>query len=356
MPVNYIDHRNSLGLHAGDWVVVRSKEEILATLDREGRLDRLPFQPEMFAYCGQRLRVAKVAHKTCNNIDKTIGRGRRMHNAVHLDGARCDGSRHGGCQADCVFFWKEAWLKRADARNADAVSGPGRGCAEQDVQRAVVAAGQEGASDPTWVCQTTALLDATDPLPWWKMSQYVRDVTSGNQRAWHMIKLMVAAVYRYIVGIGFGYRYLIGFYDWFQRMRGGKPFPRITGQIAAGGQTPTEILNLQPGEWVEIKPKEEIAATLNARSYNRGMWYDIEMLKYSGGRYRVQMRVDRLINEQTGKMMLMKSPCIQLEDVYCRAECTDGRLGCPRASNTYWREIWLRRVSAPESGSGSRAV
>jgi hypothetical protein len=61
------------------------------------------------------------------------------------------------------------------------------------------------------------------------------------------------------------------------------------------------------------------------------------------------MRVDKLINEQTGKMMPMKSACIQLEDVYCRAECTTKRLGCPRASNTYWREIWLRRVDGPQA-------
>jgi hypothetical protein len=58
-----------------------------------------------------------------------------------------------------------------------------------------------------------------------------------------------------------------------------------------------------------------------------------------------------LINEKTGKMTRMKNPCIQLEDVYCRAECTDRRLGCPRASNTYWREIWLRRVE----GAGADA-
>jgi hypothetical protein len=221
----------------------------------------------------------------------------------------------------------------------------------QDVERAVVAAGQTDSSDPTWVCQTTALLDATDSLPWWKLSQYVRDVSSGNQRAWHMMKLMTASMYRHLVGFGFGYRYLIRFYDWLQRLFGGKPFPHITGEIPANGKTPTENLDLQPGEWVEIKSKVEIAKTLNARNYNRGMWYDIEMLKYSGSRYRVQMRVDKLINEQTGKMMVMKSPCIQLEDVYCRAECTDGRLGCPRASNTYWREIWLRRVPAPDSDS-----
>ena len=78
-----------LGLRAGDWVVVKSREEILATLDERARLDDLPFQPEMLAFCGRRMRVAKVAHKTCDNIHKT--KGRRMVNAVHLEGARCDG-------------------------------------------------------------------------------------------------------------------------------------------------------------------------------------------------------------------------------------------------------------------------
>ena len=57
-----------LGLHAGDWVVVRSQEEILATLDERARLDSLPFQPEMLAFCGRRMRVAKVAHKSCDTI------------------------------------------------------------------------------------------------------------------------------------------------------------------------------------------------------------------------------------------------------------------------------------------------
>ena len=111
----------SLGLVAGDWVVVRSEAEILATLDDRGRLDNLPFQPEMLAFCGRRLRVAKVAHKTCDNIKKTGGR--KMTNAVHLEGARCDGAGHGGCMADCVFFWKEAWLMRDGERPVAAPGG-----------------------------------------------------------------------------------------------------------------------------------------------------------------------------------------------------------------------------------------
>jgi hypothetical protein len=41
-------------LRAGDWVEVRSREEILRSLDENGRLEGLPFMPQMFQYRGQR--------------------------------------------------------------------------------------------------------------------------------------------------------------------------------------------------------------------------------------------------------------------------------------------------------------
>lgn len=334
-----------LGLRAGEWVIVRSKEEILATLDERACLDRLPFQPEMLAFCGRRMRVAKVAHKTCDTINKTGGR--RMHDAVHLEGGRCDGTSHDGCQADCVFFWKEAWLKRVDQAAAAPVATPGRACTEEMVLGAARRPGEESSDDPAWNCQTTALFDATEALKWWQPWQYVLDVRSGNHTAWHMFRLMVAAGYRKLVGFGIGYRALVGFYNGFQRLTGGRPYPAVTGSIPTGKPTPTEVLDLKPGDWVEVKSASEISATLTDSGFNRGMRFDLEMLKYSGEKYRVQMRVERLINEQTGKMMQMKNPCIQLENVYCRAECTPMRLGCPRASNTYWREIWLKRTEPP---------
>lgn len=338
-----------LGLRAGDWVVVRSKEEILATLDEKACFDGLPLQPEMLQFSGHRMRVAKVAHKTCDNIKKTGGR--RMLNAVHLEGARCDGTGHGGCQADCVFFWKEAWLRREHDAPAT-VAGDSR-CAESTVLRAARAPGDEGSDDPVWVCQTTKLYDATTLLPWWDVRQYIRDVTSGNHRAWEMIKLLIFAGYRKLVGLGVGYRYLIAFFNGFQKLCGGKPYPLGQGMIPDGKATPTEVLELKPGEWVEIRSQEEILETITRSGFNRGMRYDMEMSKYCGGRYQVQKRIGQLINEVTGKMMTMKNPCIQLEDVYCRAECTDLRLGCPRASNTYWREIWLRRVNNDATPSQS---
>src|SRR5262245_54966201 len=96
-------------LRAGDWVEVRNAEEILSTLDDSGCLDALPFMPEMLQYCGQRFRVYKSAHKTCDTIQRPVNR--RMGDAVHLDGLRCDGSAHGGCQSACLLFWKNVWLK-----------------------------------------------------------------------------------------------------------------------------------------------------------------------------------------------------------------------------------------------------
>ena len=67
-----MSNEQGIGLKAGEWVQVRSKEEILATLDANGRLDEMPFMPEMLKYCGARMMVGKRSHKTC---DPALGIG-----------------------------------------------------------------------------------------------------------------------------------------------------------------------------------------------------------------------------------------------------------------------------------------
>src|SRR5215469_13651684 len=111
--------QSKLDIKAGEIVEVRSAAEILATLDENARLDAMPFMPEMLKYCGKRFRVFKRAHRTCDNIGPP-GHPlqwslRQTENAVHLTGVRCDGSEHGNCDAGCLIFWREAWLKRAEA-------------------------------------------------------------------------------------------------------------------------------------------------------------------------------------------------------------------------------------------------
>ena len=119
----------------GDLVEVRSKEEILATLDQHGAVDGMPFMPEMLQYCGRRFRVGAVAHKTCDTARQTW-KARRLQATVHLAGLHCDGLAHGGCQAECNLFWKDEWLKPAadnedgSASTAAVMHAPARGCTE----------------------------------------------------------------------------------------------------------------------------------------------------------------------------------------------------------------------------------
>ena len=62
-----------LKLRPGDLVEVRSEAEILATLDANGRLDNLPFMPEMLAHCGRQYRVEKRAD-SCEPIRPSASR------------------------------------------------------------------------------------------------------------------------------------------------------------------------------------------------------------------------------------------------------------------------------------------
>ena len=113
-------------------------------------------------------------------------------------------------------------------------------------------------------------------------------------------------------------------------------------------------LKLQEGEWVRIKSYDEILATCNEDNLNRGLYFDGEMVPYCGKASRVLKRVTRIINEQTGKMMTMKNPCIILENVVCHARYSYCRMFCPRELYPYWREIWLERVVDDKSDHGKK--
>jgi len=68
------------------------------------------------------------------------------------------------------------------------------------------------------------------------------------------------------------------------------------------------------------------------------LWFDQEMLKHCGQRYRVSNRVERLIDISTGGMLEMKTPCLVLEGVDSSGESM--RFWAQHES-LYWRETWL---------------
>ena len=251
-------------LRAGDWVEIRSREEILGSLDKNGRLEGLPFMPQMLAYCGHRFRVQASAHKACDTVNP-IG-NRRLSNAVHLE-LRCDGRAYGGCQAACLLYWKLPWLKpvadeKVDGAGVSAHGGPSTGgspnalgCSEEDIWRGTTAGASAPSSETVYTCQATLLPTYTTPLPWWSLSQYVEDYTSGNVSLYDQFRGFLFLAYWHLAlakkqRIGRLSRWL---YDQIQELWGGIPFPRRHGKLQVGQLTPTRTLDLQPGELVRVK-------------------------------------------------------------------------------------------------------
>jgi hypothetical protein len=344
-------------LQVGDLVEVRSAQEILATLDEGGEVESLPFMPEMLQFCGKRFYVDKIAIKACDTITNTGLY--RMHNAVHLRNSRCDGSAHGGCQAACNIYWKDAWLRRIEdpetihtlsrvpektARSLNAVPESLAVCTIETLSRATrKETDSELRHGRCYSCQATELLRATsERIPPWDASSYVRDVQSGNVPGRAMLVCLLIAVFNKAQDAT---RRLL---PERLRIRGGRRFPFIEGKLH---KTPEATLGLRSGELVRIKSKDEIVRTLDVNNKNRGMSFDPEMLMYCGREARVRQRVQKIIDEKTGHMIHFKNPCIVLEDVVCTAKY---HRYCPRAIYPYWREIWLERVTPPADVSSDR--
>jgi hypothetical protein len=336
----------ALNLRAGELVEIRSREEILATLDAQGRLDAMPFMPEMLKYCGKQIKVHKSAHKTCDTIG--FQGARKLKRTVHLEGTRCDGPSHDGCQAACTLFWKDAWLRRVEVGTAhvalvdsDSTVGPTPepgGPEEQILLSATRDAAVAG--EVVYRCQATELNRASEILPWWDFRQYVKDVTSGNVGVFRIVRALGFWLFKKLLRIG-AYRALIWTYDSVQQAIGGIPYPFKYGTC---DRTPSAKLDLQPGELVCVRSQADILTTVNARNRNRGLSFDEEMVGFCGGTYRVRARVERIINERTGKMTQLGSDCIILEGVTCQSNFKNQRLFCPRSIFPYWREIWLQRI------------
>lgn len=311
---------------AGQLVRVRSPDEIAATLDEHGTLEGLPFMPEMTRYCGSTFSVRSSAHKTCN----PLGGMRGMTAASHLEGLRCDGSAHAGCQSRCLLFWKDAWLEPVDGTGSPPLSA-GRGELRRKAERSLFVRGRDPAAG-TYSCQGTEVLEATSSLPFWAPRQYWDDLRSGNVTLGVMARGLPVIVFNKLQTLS------TRFLPAPLRFRGGRLHPNIAGTLT---ETPDVRTGLEPGEQVEIRAHAEILDTVDANGLNRGLGFYPDMVPYCGRRSTVSHRVETRIDEATGKVTRITSPCLVLDGVVCR-----GRYHrfCPRALDIFWREAWLRRV------------
>ncbi|HET9120222.1 MAG TPA: hypothetical protein VFN72_06785 [Solirubrobacterales bacterium] len=313
-------------MRPGDVVEVRSAAEILATLDGQSAMDQLPFMPEMLAHVGRRYTVSRRVDKVCNTVDATGSR--RMHDTVYLEDLRCDGTGHGGCQAGCRIYWKEAWLRRVDDDSAAADPSDPTDQGVTELERLARAATRiprelKGERVEVWRCQATDALQYSEHLKTSNLAQYWREFRNGN-----------FAPFRYLLLLVRGFVMEVA-----RRLRVLKALP-----LHGPGAAPPAGLGVQPGDLVQVRSPDEIKSTLDEKGFNRGLSFDREMLPYCGRTFRVKDRVDRIVDDKTGRMLKIPKDSLILEGAVCSGERTPGCWFCPREIYPFWREAWVRPV------------
>ncbi len=303
-----------LKLRLGESVEVLNESEIAATLDQDGTLEGLPFISEMHKYCGRRFTVLKYVNKVW--VEGVGPRG--INNTVILEGVTCDGEAHGGCQRTCHLLWKEAWLKRTNDNSLRKSVRDSR-IFNKNIDKSNM-------PDGIFRCQSPSLTDATFRLPI-SFEYFIRKYICDEKlrKFWPFRKLCTLLLWLTIK---------------VKSLLGLKNYARLSGQRKI---TPTISLNLQPGELVELENKDEILNTIDTNSRNRGLAFTPEMVKYlkhRGVKYRVLKRIDKIIDEKTGRMRRTTNT-VMLEGTTCDGSAHHN---CPRTCNILWREIWLKRV------------
>jgi hypothetical protein len=102
----------AIKLQAGDWVRVRSREEIEATLDKWKELKGCAFLEYMGPFCGTNQRVLQVVERFLDERDYKV---KKSKGVVLLEGVICRGTPvFGRCDRCCHLFWREEWLEKIE--------------------------------------------------------------------------------------------------------------------------------------------------------------------------------------------------------------------------------------------------
>jgi hypothetical protein len=111
-----------LDLQPGEWVRVKSPDQIRQTLTVKGMNRGLSFDVEMLPFCGHTFRVRRRIERFVDDRD-----GRMIElpsDCVTLEGVVCSGERSTQrwfCPRAIYPYWRECWLERVEPTNATVV-------------------------------------------------------------------------------------------------------------------------------------------------------------------------------------------------------------------------------------------
>jgi hypothetical protein len=96
----------------GEMVRVRSKAEIMPTLDGMKRYEGCRFMDEMWQFCGGTYKILKKVNQM---VDEREVKLMKLKNVYILEGLICEGSwPFTSCDRSCFYFWKAVWLEKVN--------------------------------------------------------------------------------------------------------------------------------------------------------------------------------------------------------------------------------------------------
>jgi len=101
-------------IRPGEWVKVRSKNDIRRTLDDREKYKGCRFEYEMYEHCGKTYKVLKVIDYF---FDEARQKMCKCQDTVILDGVVCSGRQRlykVSCDRNCFFFWRVVWLEKIE--------------------------------------------------------------------------------------------------------------------------------------------------------------------------------------------------------------------------------------------------
>lgn len=100
----------------GEWVRVKERQEIRATLDENDRMRGLLFTTNQWEYCGRTYQVERVVRRMLDDHYRM----RSISRTVALAGAVCDSPGGSvGCGRACSLFFRDEWLEPSSVSAAD---------------------------------------------------------------------------------------------------------------------------------------------------------------------------------------------------------------------------------------------
>ena len=197
--------------------------------------------------------------------------------AVHLE-TRCDGSAHGGCQASCLLFWKDAWLKPVSVVlcgsalvHLDNSSASTRCSSSAVALSGIRRLGLHDYGKAPWTKNLCTFARPPACLmrpPISNGGMFVSTSKTTVQAMWVSGEFFAVRSISFTTaisnaGIGLG-RPMRWFYDTFYPLWGGSSFsPQTRNDSRTTNLLLRLRLDLQPGELVRIKSHKEILKTLN---------------------------------------------------------------------------------------------